>query len=190
MKARDRRSTEASQRVAEFLVVNEAILGPLATTPAGKQLADANSQIEALGTRQGTAERTLSGQSSTQKQLSAALRQQHMLPIAKFARARLRGVPGYAALTARIHGMRGTALVKAATSMATAAQAFVPDLVLAQFPPDAVDQLVAATNALSAAMTDRQSARVTRVGATAELHEQLRRAREAVAMLDSIVTRK
>jgi hypothetical protein len=28
----------------------------------------------------------------------------------------------------------------------------VPDLVQAQFPPDAVDQLVAAANALSAAM--------------------------------------
>ena len=190
MRTNERRSTESSQRVAEFIVDNKTVLGPLDTTPAGQQLADANTQVASLAVAQGTAERTLSGHSSTQHDLAAALREQHMLPIAKYARAKLRGVPGYAALTTRLHGLTGTGLVHAALAMATAAQPFAAELTQAQFPSDAVDQLVSTANALSAAITSRQTTRVTRVQTTADLKEQVRRAREAVAMLDPIVTKK
>jgi hypothetical protein len=190
MRARQRRSTEASQRVAEFVIANKAVLGPLDTTPAGQQLADANARIASLSVAQSAAERTLSGHSSTQQDLARALREQHMQPIAKFARAKLRGVPGYAALTKSAHGIQGTGLVAAALGMATAAQPYAAELAQAQFPPDAVDQLVSTANAMSAVITSRQTTRVARVQATADLKEQIRRAREAVAMLDPIVTRK
>jgi hypothetical protein len=190
MRIQQRRSGEASQRSARYIHANAAILGPLDTSPAGQQLTDANAQVASLAAQQDAYVRDLSGHKASDRQLAIVVSNEHMLPLAKFARANLRGVPGYGALTRSGSNLRGSALVAAAMGMATAAESFVPQLVEAQFPADTVDQLVAAANALAAARADRAAARGARVRVTADLNVQLKRAREAVAMLDSIVTRK
>jgi hypothetical protein len=190
MRKEQRRNGESSQRCAHFIVANVAILGPLDTSPAGQQLTDANAQVASLAAQQDAFARDLSGHAVSDKQLVIVLRTEHILPIAKFARASLRGAPGYGALTRSGSDLRGSALVAVATGMATAAAPFLPQLTAAQFPADTVQQLIAASNALAAALADRAAARGARIRVTADLKAQLKRAREAVAMLDSIVTKK
>jgi hypothetical protein len=190
MTRKQRRSGESSQRSAQYVKANTATLGPLDTTPAYQQLTDANAQVTSLAGQQDAFVRDLSGHAAADKQLAATLRSEHMQPIAKFARANLRGAPGYGALTRSGTNLRGSALVTAAMGMATAAAPFLPQLVAAQFPADTIDQLVAAANALATSLADRATARGARVRVTAAIDVQLKRAREAVAMLDAIVTRK
>jgi hypothetical protein len=190
MRKDQRRSNESSQRSAKFVITNIAILGPLDTTPAFRQLTDANAQVTSLAGQQDAFVRDLMGHQGTDKQLAVVLRTEHMLPIAKFARANLRGVPGYGSLSRSGTNLRGSALVAAATGMATAATPFLPQLVEAQFPADTIDQLTGAANALATSLADRATARGGRVRVTAAIDVQLKRGREAVAMLDSIVTKK
>lgn len=190
MRIVQRRSTESSQRTATFMVANKAILGPLDTSPAGQQLTDAIARTGDLSAQQAVAERTLAGHGAVQKQLATIVREEHMGPVAKFSRGKLRGAPGYSALTKSGSNVRGTALVTAATAMATAAQPYLPDLVAAQFPPDTLDQLTAAATTLATAIADRTNAKQARIRLTAALQAEVRRAREAVAMLDPIITKK
>ena len=134
-------------------------MGPLKDSEARKQLDDAVAKLDAHTLDQGTARLEASGQTHRQQQAAAVLKSEHMQPIAKFARAKLKGVPDVAALTKSGSGIRGNKLVSAARAMATAALPHADVLAKGEFPADAVQQLGAA-NALGAAITDREATRV------------------------------
>jgi hypothetical protein len=80
-----------------------------------------------------------------------------------------------------------TALIQAATGMATAARQHERALFDAGLPEGFIESLVAATNALATAVDDKGSARSHRVAATKGLRADERRARRALKVLDALM---
>ena len=187
MRQEQQRNVDSLRRVQDFLNVHSAALGAAASAGAKQQLDDAIVQLDAFDNAQGSARLEMDGLMSRRRALVMALRQQHMLPIAVFARARLRGVPDFAALTRSGSALVPSRLVAAARAMATAATPHLDALVNAGFPADTIAQLEAAADAVSSAMADRATTSVRRVGATKGIEQQIRRGREAVRVLSAVV---
>jgi hypothetical protein len=177
-------------RGKEFLGGHETELGPLKDTEGGRQLDVAVTQIEAHRLGQKGAEIERQAAMARKKALAVELKQQHMKPIAKFARAKLPGVPDFAALAESGHGLRGRQLVTAARAKAKAMEPVVAVFVEAQFPADVVEQLNRAADALEKALSDHATKKIAKGVATASLRQHLKDGRQAVAMLDPIVTKK
>ena len=177
-------------RARDFLDEHAADVGSLATSEARHQLDEALTQAAAFTGDQGSLALTVAGVVSREKSLAAELRTRHMQPIATFARARLRGVPDFAALAKSGGKLRGKSLVRAARAMATAAAPHVDALTRGGFPADTVAQLAAAANALDGAIAERANSKVRRVGATKGIREELQNGREADAMLDAVLTKQ
>jgi hypothetical protein len=181
---------DSLRRVQAYTDIHADVLGALKDTEARKQLDGAVDAALAQVNVQGAAERALAGSATTVKQLVGDLKLNHMGPIAKFARANLRGVPDFNALTDVPHGLVGHSLVLAARAMATAGAPYVAVLTKAQFPADSVQQLGAAADALNTALDARVASESRRVEATTGIRQELALGREAVAMLEPIVTKK
>ena len=187
MKQKQQRQLDSLRRVQDYLNVHAAELGSAVSAGVKQQLDDAITQLDAFDNAQGSTRLELDGLISRRRALQAELRQRHMVPIAAFARARLQGVPDFAALTSTGWKLGPSRLVAAARAMATAATPHLDALVSNGFPPDTITQLVTAAEAVSSAMAERASTHVRRVGATKGIEEQLRRGREAVAVLRAVV---
>lgn len=187
MKQKQQRQLDSLRRVQDYLNVHAAELGSAVSAGVKQQLDEAIARIDAFDNAQGSTRLELDGLISRRRALQAELRQRHMVPIAAFARARLQGVPDFAALTSTGWKLGPSRLVAAARAMATAATPHLDALVSNGFPPDTITQLVAAAEAVSSAMAERASTHVRRVGATKGIEEQLRRGREAVAVLRAVV---
>jgi hypothetical protein len=176
--------------VQHFLDVHDDVVGPLKDTEGRKLLDAVVAQLFAQENEQFTADGVLRGALARQRSLVAELKQQHMKPIAKFARAKLRGTPDFTALARSGSNLKGSKLVGAARAMATAAASVSDVLTAAQFPADAVKQLGAAADAVANAIVDRAASKQARGAATASIRQHLSLGREAVAMLDPIVTKR
>jgi hypothetical protein len=189
MRLHQQHEQEALRRVQHFLDTHADVVGPLKDSEARKQLDDAVAKLNAHTLDQGTARLEASGQTHRQQQAANVLKSEHMQPIAKFARAKLKGVPDVAALTKSGANLHGNKLVSAARAMATAALPHADVLTKGGFPADAVQQLGTAADALSAAITDRAATKVQGVVATAGIRKETLRGREAVHMLDAVVSK-
>jgi hypothetical protein len=187
MKQEQQRQLDSLRRVQDYLNVHAAELGSAVSAGVKQQLDDAIAQLDTFDNAQGSTKLELDGLISRRRALEVELRHKHMTPIAGFARARLQGVPDFAALTSAGRKLGPSRLVAAARAMATAAMPHLDALVSGGFPPDTITQLVAAADAVSSTMTERASTHVRRVGATKGIEEQLRRGREAVAVLRAVV---
>jgi hypothetical protein len=189
MQLQQQHEQESLQRAGSFLDTHADVVGALEGSEARQQLDDSLAKLDAHTLAQRTANLEASGQKERQRQLTSVLKAEHMQPIAKFARARLDGVPDVAALTRPLSHVEGNKLVSAARAMATAALPHADVLTKGGFPPDVVQQLGAAADALSAAIADRADTKVRRVVATAGIKQEASRGREAVRMLDAVVTK-
>ena len=190
MKQNQQRQADALRRVQDFLDANADAVKPFGDSEGRKQLDAAVARLEILGNGQGSADLQMAGQISREKSLAAELITRHMQPITKFARARLRGVPDFAALTRSVVELRGNALVRAARAMATAGAPHADALVRGGFPADTITQLAAAADAVNAVVVERANTKVGRIFATRGIEEQLRSGREAVSMLHAVLGRQ
>ena len=184
------RTLDSLRRVQDFVDAHAAELGALKDSEGGRQLEDAIAEVATHTDEQSSTDLAMSGQVSRQRALESDLRAKHMKPIATFARAKLRGVPDFAALTKSGAGLIPKALVRAARAMATAGAPQADAFTKAGFPSDTIAQLGAAATALESSMTDRANAQVRRVGATKGISQALVRGREAVAMLNAVVSKQ
>jgi hypothetical protein len=187
MKQHEQRRIDALRRAKDFLDANTGVIGALAGSAGKRQLDDAVAQLATLGNTQGAANLQIAGHLSRQKALVLALKTQHMQPIAIYARARLRGVPDYAALTRSAPHLHLKQLVRAARAMATAAAPHIDELVSGGFTPDAVTRLATAADAVEQAQLDRANTKVRRIGATKGIEAELVAGREALAMLHAVI---
>ena len=179
---------DSLERVQSFLDAHQELSGLKGTI----MRAQLDAAVSAIGTQravQGSTTLQLQGAATQVKSLAEQLRTQHMEPIAKYARVRLKGVPNISALTLSVRGLTGVKLVAKARDMAAAAEPYASDLTQAQFPADAIAQLQQAANSLEAALKDRSDAKRSRTGSTAGVKQQLVAGRDAVAMLDAVVRR-
>ena len=190
MDQKQQRKIDSLLRVRDFLDANADQVGALKDSEGRKQLDDAVTALTTHGADQAATDLAMAGQINRQRALAIALRASHMQPIATFARAKLRGVPDFAALVKSGLDLQPKQLVRAARAMATAAAPQADALTRAGFPADTVAQLGAAASALENAITDRANAKVRRVGSTKGIHEELLKGREAVAMLNAVVSKQ
>jgi hypothetical protein len=184
------REAESLDRVLDYMAVNAVALGPILRSKPAAEVRDAVDQIRALHNVQGTANLVMDGQLARARALADALRGHHMNPIADFARVRCRAVPDMAALTSSNHRLRGRALAAAGHALAEAAVPHLDVLIRGCFPPDVIDQLSAAAQALDQAITDYATTRAARIGATAGIRDTVRKGRGAARALDSVVTKR
>ncbi len=180
---------QSLRRAQHYLDDRTDGLGPLNQTPARATLDDVVTKLEAHALEQGTTTLQARGDTNLQRQLAAELRVQHMRPIAKFARANLRGVPEFAALTASGKDVQGEMLVDAALAMAAAAKPHEQAFVEAKFPTDFLTTLTATAEAVRASIDTRSQKTGRRSGATKGIAAELARGRTAVNTLDAVITK-
>ena len=190
MQQQEQRKLDSLRRVQDFLDAHADAVGALRNSEGRVQLDEAVASLTAHNADQAATDLALAGAKEKQQALASELQSKHMVSIAQFARAKLRGVPDFAALAKSGFGLRLKALIHAARAMATAAAPQRDAFVSAGFPPDAIAELGAVASALEATMTDRANAKVRRVGATKGIEEAVKRGREAVAMLNAVIGRQ
>lgn len=190
MKQSQQRQVNALRGANSFLVTHATTLGALATTEGGKQLVAAVTALAELDNAQRSADLFIAGHVHDERNLSTALRAEHMVPIATFARTRMRGTAGFGALTVVATKFNGLRLVREARAMATAAALHKDAFVAGGFPVDTVDQLGAAAGALASAIEERGRIKAGRTGATKGIAEQIRSGQEAVQMLHAVIRRQ
>ena len=190
MNQKQQRRFDAFLRSQEFLDSNAGIVGTLATSAGRKELDVAVTALAGHADVQGSANLRMAGQISNERALEAAIRNEHMKPIATFARARLRGAPDFATLTRRVETLHGPRLVRAAAAMATAAEPYVAAFPAGGLPPETLAQLGAAADALQEAITHRGSSRVRRVQATKAVEQQISIGRDATNVLHAIISKQ
>ena len=190
MKSNDQYSLTAFRQVQSFLNENAAKVGILADCEGRHLLDDAVAQIEAYGLGQSSAILEIQGSINLQKSLEADLRSEHMNPIVEYAKAKLNGVPDFAALTRSPSHLKAHALVRAARAMAAAAQPYADALTRNKFPADALEQLNKAADAVEASISNRGNLKVQRIGATEGITEHVKRGNEAVKMIGAVIVRQ
>jgi hypothetical protein len=181
---------DAFRKVQAFLDDNAGQIGAIKDSE-GKKLLDATiAQFEEHGMNQSTSRLEIDGHASLKQALEAELKKEHLLPIASFARARLRGLPDYATLTRSTWNLKGPALVRAARAVAEAAQSYAGQLVKGGFPEDTLAQLNAVAGKLEATIDGRSKLKVRRVSSTTGIGEMTKQGREAVGILSAVIERQ
>lgn len=190
MRTNNQYALNAFRRVQAFLDEHADTVGALRDSEARKVLDAAVAQLEAHGMNQSTSVLEIDGHLNLQRSLEIDLRKGHMQPIANFARAKLRGVPDYAALTRGVTELKGHSLVRAARAMATAAAPHAESLTRNAFPADALVQLGKAAEQVEAAIDGRANLNVRKAGATKGISEETKQASDAVKMLSAVIDRQ
>lgn len=178
---------QSLRAVKGFLDEHADTLGDVVQTGARKRLDDAIAALDTHVSDQSGSH--LQAQSLTQRQrsLRIALLRDHMAAVSRIARADLPNTPEFRPLRMPRGRPTPEKLAAAATGMAQVAVRYKTTFVAAGLPADFGEQLVAAANAMLAALTDRTRTRARRRGATTGLKEVLSEGRKVVAILDAFV---
>jgi hypothetical protein len=189
MNTKQRYGSATLRRVQQFLDSHADVVGPINQSAMRQELDAAYADTIALVNEQGTRTRAGRGERSNQETLERSLKRLHLTPIVKFARASLRGVPNFSALTPNVKRLGGDQLVKAANALISAAEPYMAVFIAGHFPEDFNSQARLATSALQTSMEARSNETVKRVGATKQINEALKRGRSAIVKLDAVLTR-
>lgn len=181
-------SVAQSLRQVQRFLTQHAVAMPAVTASASKRELDAAvAALEAAATEQGSITRGRRGEVRRRAQLERTLRRKYLTPLVKFARASLRGVPEFAALTPATRALSGERLVLTAQGMVVAAEKHLDRITAGDFPADFLEQLRSAAAAVQRSFDSGASGRVRRTGVTKEIREALASGRRAVAALDALV---
>lgn len=187
MQAREKQQVEAYERVQDFLKDNPAPAGISYGQP--KQLLDEvvarltdHRSNQVGGGRMGKAER------KREKALTRSLRELHLSPISKIAKASLAQSPGIEkALKMPDPQLSTTKLIAEAKAMRNAVAQYSPTFLAAGRPENFLEQLDAAIEELRGAVLGKARSVGTKAGAKKGISQQIKRGRSAVQMLDAIV---
>jgi hypothetical protein len=175
------------RRIQAFLVANDAVLGNI--NKSGMR-ADLDAIVAALGDsggQQAAGRVSAIGETAKQRTLRLALRLNHMRPIASVAKAKLRTVPNFQAMTIPSPNIRIVSLLAHAHGMAEAAGRYAQVFVDAGLPDDFLAKLTAAADAVKGSIDTRAAARGQRSSATGTLKGLENRARLVFKALNDFV---
>ena len=189
MKARQSVLLEAARNVQAFLDTNTAVIGPTITA-ARQNLDDAAAQLAALAVTQQASKTSSRGATSLQAKLRVSLRTNYMRPVATVAKLFVADVPEIDALRMPKKQVSSAALVAAAHAMADAAQTYSDTFTKYGLPDDFVAQLRSAADAVTSAITGRQTHIASTAGATSGLAEQESRVRSLLKLINALVVPK
>jgi hypothetical protein len=189
MNTQQRYGSATLRRVQQFLDSHADVVGTINQSTVRRELDAAYADAIAMVNEQGSRTRTGRGERSHQVALERSLKRLHLTPIVTFARASLRGVPNFSALTPNVQPLAGDPLVKAANALITAAEPYSATFIEGHFPGDFIAQARLAVNALQTSMETRSHDTVRRIGATKQINESVKRGRLAIAKLDALLAR-
>jgi hypothetical protein len=172
-----------------FLDDHAEAVGVVLASPARRQLDNALRDLSVHALAQDTAVMSAAALTAKRAHITAELKGAFLKPITQFARTSARRVPEFAPLTKSTHRKHGRALVAAARAIAATAMPLADALTAATFPPDFLDQLCAWTDALNATLKAQMSTKEARIAATDGIATALSSGREAVGLLDPVVSR-
>jgi hypothetical protein len=174
-------------RVQRFFAENLAALtGAVDFTAARKRLDDVIAMFTTHSVEQNATERDVKGESAKQQQLRLQLSTDVMRPIAEIARRNLRTTPEFKAL--QMPKRRGgPAFVASAKGMAEAATIHKDTLIERGLPADFLDQFKTGLAALETSVSNRETSRTRRMGATKGLVFQEQEGRSVLKVLDALV---
>ena len=187
MNSLQERIYNTGRRIQAFLVANDSVLG---TINKSGMRADLDAIVTALGESGGSqaAGRVNAiGETAKQRTLRLALRLNHMRPIASVAKAKLRSVPNFQAMTMPDPNIRVVSLLAHAHGMAEAAAPYSQVFIDAGLSQDFIAQLTAAADAVKASIDTRAAARGQRSSATGTLKDLENRARLVYKTLNDFV---
>lgn len=188
MLARQKQQVEAYERAQDFLNTHPA--------PSGRTYGKAKDTLDGVvgrltghRTDQTGGSRLSKAERRREKALQRSLRELHLSPISKIARATLSESPGIEkALKMPAPQLSTTQLIDEAMGMREAVTVYAPTFVANGLPGDFLEQLDAAIAALRGAMLGKARNVGTKVGARAGIAQEIKRGRSAVQMLDAVVT--
>ena len=187
MNSLQERIYNTGRRIQAFLITNDAVLG---TINKSGMRADLDAIVDALGNsggQQAAGRVNAIGETAKQRALRLALRLNHMQPIASVARAKLRTVPNFQAMTMPSPNTRIVSLLAHAHGMAEAAQPYAQVFIDAGLSQDFIANLAAAADAVKTSIDTRAAARGQRSSATGTLKDLENRARLAFKALNDFV---
>jgi hypothetical protein len=183
MLARQKQVVEAYERVQDFLTANPAPTGSDYGEPKA-MLDDVVSRLRALRSNQAAGGRISKQETKVQRQLRTKLRNLHLRPISKIAKARLPEAPGIErALKMPEAEISTTKLIDEAHGMRNAAAPYVAEFVKYGRPGDFLERLDAAIDTLRGSLLGKARTTGITVGATAGLEQEIQRGRTAVEIL-------
>lgn len=188
----DQRSAGQSLVNVQTFIKSTPEVASLADTPAGKQLDAAIVSLDTSVADQASAGLDASVHRQRIADLSKTLVQEYMKPTAQFARTSLRGsgaVADFAALGKVVRARAGKKLAAYARAMATAATPVSAAFAAAKFDPDFITKLGSLAGDLAGAIDARSANKARGVQATEGIGIAINSGREAVRMLDPVVTR-
>jgi hypothetical protein len=162
-------------------------LGTIESAGYRQKLIDTIDALEQHAVDQATADRMGDAQLAREHALTAALRINHMRPIAAIAAARLRDVPEFTVFQMPPQRIRTTELAIAAETMAKVARPYTSVFVDAGLAEDFTEQLEAAAESLRQCFIDRQTTATKRSAATAGLRLEASRGRKVLRVLSSLI---
>lgn len=188
MLARQQQSVEAYERVQDFLSANPPPPGTSYGRPKA-MLDEVVARLTEHRTGQVAGARLSKAERNRERALRRTLRELHLRPISKIARALLADRPGIdKALKMPAPRLGTTKLIDEANAMADAVRAHASTFVENGRPEDFLQRLNVAIEDLQGALLGKARWRGTKVGATAGLAEEVRRGRSAVELVDAMVT--
>jgi hypothetical protein len=155
-----------------------------------KQVEDALSQVRQYVTAQGATALVVEGQTGRIRGMAENLVRTHLGPIAKFARASLKGVPEYATLAKTARAATPKRLVTHAYAVVEAANPYAAAMTAAGFPADTIDHLMAATNELNETIVKREPLAAGRVQSTEAITTVIEQGRDGVRKIDAVLAKR
>jgi hypothetical protein len=188
MQARQKQVIEAYQRVQDFLAAHP-VPPPGSYGPPKQLLDEVVARLTDHSSDQVAGGRLSRADTQRQKKLRTALRELHLRPISKIARAALSDMPAIdRALRMPAPQLSTTALIAEAAAMRDAVSKYADVLIKNGRPEDFLAKLDAASEELRQSILGRARNVGKKVGAKAGLKQEIQRGRAAVEMLDAIVT--
>jgi len=179
----------ALQRAKRFVVENLAALTGVDLTAVIKRLDDVLASFTTHAVEQNATDRDTKGESAKLQQLSVQLSTDVMQPIAEIARRNLRTTPEFKALQMPKRRLGGPAFVASARGMAEAAAIHKDTLIERGLPTDFLEKFQTGVSQLETAVSNRDSSRTQRMGATKGLTFQQQEGRSVLKVLDALVRR-
>lgn len=188
MQGRQKQVIEAYQRVQDFLAAHP-VPPPWSYGLPQALLDDVVARLTDHSTDQVAGRRLSRAETQRQKALRKALREAHIRPISKIAKASVSETPGIQkALVMPAPRLHTTKLIAEAKGIRDAIAGYAPVFVKKGRPDDFVESLDAAIEQLRQSQLGGARNVGKKVGAKAGLKDEIRRGRDAVEMLDAIVT--
>jgi hypothetical protein len=175
------------RRIQAFLIANDAVLGNVNKSGTRADLDGIVTALGESGGSQAAGRVNAIGETAKQRTLRLALRLNHMRPIASVAKAKLRSVPNFQAMTMPDPNIRVVSLLAHAYGMAEAGQPYSQVFIDAGLPEDFIAKLTAAADAVKTSIDTRAAARGRRSSATGTLKDLENRARLVFKTLNDFV---